>query len=137
MCNIYNKNINMKKIVRLTESDLVKIVKRVLQEQILPKPGENPKFDKVFNEVKTCCMKAGMRNFPVTECGPAMLKVVMGIPVGDEEVKACQSAVMKEAPNVAIACGQCFLKGGVEITKGGGNLPDISKLPLPKFPYGA
>jgi hypothetical protein len=122
----------MKKIVRLTESDLVKIVKRVLQEQILPKPGENPEFDKVLNKVKDCCMKAGMKNFPTIECGPVILAVVMGQTPTDKQMEACNTAVKREAPNAVLECGTCIFQS---VSMSGGKLPDMGKLPFPKFPY--
>ena len=128
----------MKKIVRLTESDLVKIVKRVLQEQILPKPGENPKFDELLKKAKDCCMDAGMRNFPTNECGPVILAVIMNQTPTDQQMEACNTAIKREAPNAVLECGTCIFQS---VSMGGGKLPgipklpDMSKIPFPKFPY--
>ena len=122
----------MKKIVRLTESDLVRIVKRVLNEQIVPKPGENPEFDKVFGNIKNCCMKAGMQSFPTNECGPVIFDIVLGKTPDSTKIQACSSKIMSQVPTVAVECVKCFMGNNIQLPTG--KLPDISKLPIPKIP---
>lgn len=52
--DIYNKKYIMKKIVRLTENDLMRIVKRVISEQssVIKTHADSRLVDKVFNDIK-------------------------------------------------------------------------------------
>ncbi len=59
----------MKKVIRLTESDLVRIVKRAINEQASQKDYDSA-FDVVFNkygEDDICNVKMGNKTFPYDE----------------------------------------------------------------------
>jgi len=62
--NIYIKNINMKKIVRLTESDLMRIVRRVINEQTPVKEGRNnPLWINLVSKLKTLSFQPKILTF--------------------------------------------------------------------------
>jgi hypothetical protein len=47
--NIYIKNITMKKVIRLTESDITRILKKVINEQ---QENTHPQSTKIYNELE-------------------------------------------------------------------------------------
>lgn len=60
----------MKKVIRLTESDLARIVKRVLMEN---------ETDPLTN-MKTCLEGKGVKTDPTPQCAALLMKVVAEIP---------------------------------------------------------
>ena len=76
----------MKKIVRLTESDLARIIKRVINEQ--PVPTDIPQIPGLNPKLVECLMNAGLE-----------ISVENG-----EQLKVCQEAI-KNPMMYGIACG--------------------------------
>ncbi len=81
----------MKKIVRLTESDLVRLVKRVLMEQPMPTPNDIPQIPGLSPKLVECLMKAGLE-----------ISVENG-----EELKICQQAITN--PTMLFTCAAKIL----------------------------
>ena len=84
----------MKKIVRLTESDLARIVRRVLME------NEN---DPLTN-MKTCLEGEGVKTDPTAECAAFFMKVVAELP----NMKPGEMPDFKKVPELMTDWGKCF-----------------------------
>jgi len=60
---IYIENINIKKIIRLTESDLVRMVKRVIKEQSASVENTQDKQQKLISDFINWCKGKGKVKF--------------------------------------------------------------------------
>jgi len=82
----------MKKIIRLTESDLARIVKRVLMEQPIPTPNDIPQIPGLNPKLVECLMDAGLQ-----------ISVENG-----EQLKICEKAITN--PMYGLACVTAITK---------------------------
>jgi len=93
----------MKKIVRLTENDLERIVKKVLSEQV--SPTQNP-----MNVIQQCFVKSGVEISKYPSCLKAGTEIMQGKTPTPQSAQACSMEIMMnmgELGNKVVALGAC------------------------------
>ena len=93
----------MKKIVRLTENDLERIVKKVLSEQV--SPTQNP-----MNVIKECFVKSGVEISKYPSCLKVGTEMMQGKTPTSQSAQACSMEIMMnmgELGNKVVALGAC------------------------------
>ena len=94
----------MKKIVRLTENDLERIVRKVLEEQTAP-PTQNP-----INVIQECFAKSGVEISKYPSCLKAGTEIMQGKTPTPQSAQACSMEIMMnmgELGNKVVALGAC------------------------------
>ena len=90
-----------KRVVRLTESDLVRIVERVVNEQVAPKK-DNP-----AEVINACRRKHQMQ--PPKSCLELFAKIDKGQTPSYEEVKRCAADIVMEEGAAGLAFVNCIM----------------------------